>query len=120
MNPVQEITEAAWESLQGRIQGTVIEGLRGLVDGAEEDLRTFGAYIAADMVDAVRRGDLEWEREVRAQARILLEINRLRAVNADHALLMQVLHALVRMGLEVAATFVKGFLTESLKGGLLP
>ena len=112
-----EIAGHAWEALQGRIGATIVEGLQGLVEGAEEDLRTFGLYIAEDMVDAIQRGDTNWEKEIMAQASLLLEINRLRAVNHNHARLMQVLHALVRMGLELAATFVKGFVTEAIKNG---
>jgi hypothetical protein len=112
---VSEVTDHAWAVLEGRIGHTIVEGLQGLVDGAAEDLRTFGLTIAEDMVRAIQRGDAEWEHEIKAQARLLLEINRLRAVNANYAILMQVLHALVRMGLEIAATFVKGFLTTALK-----
>lgn len=115
MNTLEEISEVAWDSLRGRIGGTIVTGLHGLLEGAEEDIRTFGAYIAQDLVDAIQRRDTSWEKEIKAQAGLLMEINRLRAVNANHALLMQVIHALVRMGLEIAATFVKGFLTDAMK-----
>lgn len=115
MNPLEEIAQTAWDALQGRLASTIVEGLRGLVDGAEEDLRTFGLYIATDLVNAIRRNDAAWEAEVRAQARVLLEVSRLRAVNANHAILMQVLHALVRTGLEVATALVKGLVSGAVE-----
>lgn len=116
MNALDEITQLTWDILQDRIQDTLVTGIRGMVDGAEEDLRAFGYAIAGDMVQAVMRGDVTWEKEVRAQALLLLEMNRLRAVNANYALLMQTIHAIVRMGLEVAGTLVGGMLKSAIKG----
>lgn len=116
MNPLNEISATVWEGLQGRLAGTIVEGIKGLVEGAEEDMRTFGLYIAVDLCDAIRRDDKEWEREIKAQCGVLLEINRLRVVNHQRALLMQVLHALVRMGLEVAQVLVKGAVSGFVQG----
>lgn len=115
MTDPADVAETVWAALEGRLAGTITDGLKGLLDGAEEDIRTFGLYMAQDLVLAIRRKDAAWEHEIRAQAGLLMEVNRLRAANAQHALVMQVLHALIRMGLEIAATFVAGFFTDALR-----
>ncbi len=111
-----EITEAAWALLEGELGKLIANGIRGLVEGAEEDLRTFGLFMAQDMVTAIRRGDAAWAREIKAQAKILLEINRLRAVNHNHEVLMNVIHALVSTGLKIVETFVPGLSLLNIGG----
>lgn len=74
-----------WDGLTGDLKDEVVAGLKGLVDGAKEDLQEFGSAIAKDLVRAVREKREDLLEELGDQIEGLAELNRIRAVNATWA-----------------------------------
>lgn len=72
-----------WAGLAGDLKNEVIAGLRGVVDGTAEDLRTFGLQIGMDLVRAVREKREDLIEEVKHQAQVLAEVQRIRLVAAS-------------------------------------
>ena len=92
-----------WAGLEGELAGEVKDALKGLVSGAEEDLRAYGVAIGKDLVRAIRekRPDLITELEHQAQA--LGEVNRIRVVNATWAQVGNVLAIVGRVAMKAIA-----------------
>ncbi len=97
-----------YESLTLELKGEVVEGLKGLVDGAEADLREFGLAIAADLVRAVGAKDEALLAELQHQLPVLAEINRIRLVNATWEQVYAVLSIIGRVALKTLATVAIG------------
>lgn len=95
-----------WNSLLGDLQSEVVNVLRTLLDGAEEDIKTFGTAIASDMVRAIRDGNELLEQELVAQAKVLGEINRVRAVRVTWDEVGSVLTSLGKMALKGVAAVI--------------
>lgn len=76
----------ALNAIRDEIASVLEDGGKGLLEGAQEDVRLYAQGIANNMVAALKVSD-EVKRaalvdELKAQAQMLLEINRLRADNA--------------------------------------
>lgn len=54
------------------------EALKEFLDGAAEDLKTFGKEIAKDMIQAIRDGREDLVAQLKAQGRTLAEAHRIR------------------------------------------
>ena len=81
------------KALAGTVKDVVLDGLNGLVDGAEEDLRAFGQAIAEDLVRVAATGNPALVAEVVAQARALGEVQRIRANAAGWAAATKIIKA---------------------------
>lgn len=95
--------EVNWDELAGELGGEVGAALRGLVAGAEEDLKEFGAAIAKDLVRAVRAGREDLQAELVDQARALAEIHRIHLVEAGWEEVTRVLAVVGRVVLKTLA-----------------
>lgn len=111
-NPLDLVSEVLVPIMTDQFGQVITDSLRHLLEGAEEDLRTFGLQIAEGLVHATLSGDTAWVEECKAQALVLIEINRLRVVNQNTSLVLQVLEAVIgmalRAGLAVAAQALLG------------
>lgn len=67
-----------WDALAKTAGEEFKETLKGVVGGAEEDLREYGRAIMADTIRLLRSGGDGLRDELRAQAKLLAEINRIR------------------------------------------
>ncbi len=92
-----------WDALAQDLEGEVLDGLKDLVDGAEADLKEFGAAIARDLVRAVREKREDLIRELGHQLEALAEINRIRLVNATWAQVTNILVIVGRVALKAIA-----------------
>lgn len=72
------------------------EQLDALLFGASEDLQRAAAQISANAVAAAASGRADLVDECRAQARVLLEENRMRAVGGSWAAVEAVLGGVIR------------------------
>lgn len=92
-----------WEGLALELRGEVLEGIKPFVEGAQEDLREFGAAIAKDMVRAVRERREDLIRELGHQLEVLGELNRIRLVNASWAQIGNILAVVGRVAMKAIA-----------------
>jgi len=67
------------ENLALNIGQVIYEELAPLLEGAAQDLKDYGLVIGRDMVLALHLGDAAWSTELKAQAKALLEVYRIRA-----------------------------------------
>lgn len=81
----------------------LVAGLKGVLEGAEEDLQRYAVAIANDMATATSQADLD---EIVGQSELLLEINRVRVAHASS----DTFRAVIRS----AATIAVGFATSGL------
>ncbi len=100
---------ALFAPLRQEIADTVVSALQGILDGAEADLRQFGLVIAQDAVAVVSLGRPDLLPEIEGQILLLVELNRLRVVNEQHALLKQLLMALLRVAVQTGLAVARGF-----------
>lgn len=80
----------------GELAQVITEQLRNLISGATEDLQTAAAEISANALEAAAAGRPDLVDECQAQARVLLEENRLRAVGGSWTAVEAVLGAVIR------------------------
>ncbi len=78
MNP----NHVDWDQLKEEVGEILSDTLEELVDGAQADLKAFGAAIASDMIEAAQLGDQEILDELKAQAGVLAQAQGLRARGA--------------------------------------
>lgn len=101
-DPTDVVTDVVWPLVTQRFGTILVQSVQDLVEGAEEDLRTFGLAIARNTVLAIVSRDEEWLSELRGQAQGLLEINRIRVSNESRELVLRILESLVRMAMQAA------------------
>lgn len=91
-----------WKKMVEVLGTQVAERLQGLVEGAEEDLRSYGLAIAKDLIVAVRTGNkTKLLKELYDQAQLLAEVHRIRMSNEANDVLNTVLMVSFKI-LEVA------------------
>jgi hypothetical protein len=71
-----------WEALSKDIGAQGLDVLKGLLVGAEEDLKQFGVDIASDLARAMIEGRPEITAEIQEQVKVLAEIHRIKANGA--------------------------------------
>lgn len=86
-----------WEAFVEGLGDEATAALKGLVDGAQEDLKTYGKAIAKDMVAAVRDNRPEIQSELREQLKVLAEIHRIRLVGTTWDFVVERLFQLVKV-----------------------
>lgn len=111
-DPLSYVPEVIAPWLQGNLGPVILDALKDIINGAEEDLRTFGMSMAQHMVQAVVRGDKEWQGEIGAQAKLLMEIHRIKVAKKNRALVERILLALIQTALKTgvavaASTIIK-------------
>lgn len=89
-------------SLGETIRDAFVTSVRDFVSGAEEDLQKYGSAMARHAVIAIARGDLALGREVKHQALLLLEINRLRVAKKHEATLVKIADAILSYAVRAA------------------
>ena len=87
-----------WKLLKTELGDIISESLTGLVEGAEEDLKSYGLEIARSMVVAIRTGRADLRRELQDQAVMLGEIHRIRFNNEAQSVLNKVMDIGMRIG----------------------
>jgi len=92
-----------WDGLALELRGEVIEAIKPYVEATEEDLRTYGALIALDLVRAAREKREDILREVGHQLEALGEIHRIRAVNATWAQINNIIAIVGRVAMKAIA-----------------
>lgn len=65
-----------WQQLEDQLGQQIIGGIKGLVDGAAADIQAYGAQIASEMVLALSSGDQSAVNELKAQLKLMAEIQR--------------------------------------------
>jgi len=72
-----------WNQVARGVGKAVEEGVLPYLEesfrAAAADLKTWASVIGRDLVNAVRKNELEWKDELLAQARVLAEIMQVRA-----------------------------------------
>ena len=86
-----------WSGLADEVRAALAEALAGLLDGAAEDVRRYVAAIAGDLVRAAATDRPDLVDELRAQLRLIGEINRVRAANAGWEAVEAVVAAVFRV-----------------------
>lgn len=95
-----------WGEVQREIVGIFKDGLKGIFEGAESDLKAFGEDLASVTILAMREGDDKALRELKATARVLVEIHRVRVVKNGWATFDRVVKVGVRTArVMLSATF---------------
>lgn len=79
------MSEVNWEELARGLGDQAVDMLKGLAQGAQEDLKSFGKDIALDLVRCVRENRPEVEAEVKEQMKVLAEIHRIKFEGAAGA-----------------------------------
>ncbi len=97
-----------FDGLVGSVADAVKASLRGVLDGAERDLQTFGIAIANDLVAAARSGEAALVDECVHQAKTLAEVQRLRAVREAWETVEAVVRATGKTLLAVLSTAAGG------------
>jgi len=88
-----------WKALGAELSAIVSAEIAGVVDGAADDVVTFAQQVALDATRAIQLGRPELGAEVLAQLRALAELNRLRLVGAQWAVVDRLVGVLVRVGI---------------------
>ena len=109
------------KELQSQGEELFTEAFEDVLDGAKEDLRRFGRDMAKDAASAALLADeserFECLREIRAQTKALIELNRLRVVNEQWEL-AEKLVTLAAKGIVMAGQVGLTAATLAKKGGL--
>jgi hypothetical protein len=87
-----------WTLIRKEIGDILSESLADLVEGAEEDLKSYGAEIANNMIVAIRTGRKDLQRELQDQFVMLGEIHRIRLTNEAEVVLGRVIDIGMRIG----------------------
>jgi len=80
--------------------------LADIVDGAEEDLKTFGKDIAKDIVAAAKLGRRDLLDELQDQLVVIAEINRIRIHNEPMAAAKKALQVAAEFALKAVAAAI--------------
>lgn len=84
------------ETIRGAIVPGLTAGLRGVLEGAAEDLQTYVAAISDDLAMVVERQDAEdLGEELLAQLRAVAELQRIRITDAGWATFQAVIRTVV-------------------------
>ncbi len=87
-----------WKLMKMELGALISESIVELVEGAEEDLKTYGLEIANNMIVAIRLGREDLRRELQDQLVMLGEIHRIKVSNAGEAVLNRVIDIGMRIG----------------------
>jgi len=98
--------EINWGELGKELGKVLLESVKGVLEGAEGDLREWGEAIVKDLVVALQSGDDDLRRELVAQSRAVAELSRLRAVNGQWALLERVVDVVMHTAMRVLSPAV--------------
>lgn len=92
-----------WDGLAAELKDEVLEGMKPYLEGAQDDLKTFGAAIAKDLIRAVREKRDDLVKELGHQLEGLAEINRIRLVNASWEQVKNILEIVARVAMKALA-----------------
>jgi hypothetical protein len=81
------------KTLLDSVQKIVLSELSDVLEGAESDLKSFGADIAKEVLKASASSDLEWRAQLLDQIKLLGEINRIRTNAAGWQIAFKVISA---------------------------
>tara|TARA_R100001086_G_scaffold87122_4_gene42591 strand:+ start:4364 stop:4729 length:366 start_codon:yes stop_codon:yes gene_type:complete len=95
-----------WDGLTDSLGGVLRRRLVTVLEGADEDIQKFMVAISADLTRSIREGNEELSDELRAQARGIMEMNRLRLVNAGWGLLDEVLGTVLGVGTAMLSNLI--------------
>lgn len=87
-----------WKIIRDELGDIIKESLIELVEGAEEDLKSYGMEIARGMIVAIRTGRADLRRELQSQVVMLGEIHRIRFTNEAKVVLDRVIDIGMRLG----------------------
>lgn len=108
------LSDLALAALDERLGGFLVDGIKTVVRGAEEDLREFGIGIARTALVAGMAQDHEMMDEIRAQIDLLMEVNRIRVTREHRALVLGYLEAGARMIFKTALAFGASWMEDHL------
>ena len=86
-------TRIDWRVVTENLTGSLRNNLVGVVEGAAEDIEEYVNDIAIDMTRVLKAGKSELDSELRAQLRLVAELNRIRIANAQSAIFDQIITA---------------------------
>lgn len=87
-----------WKLVREELSGVISDSLVELVEGAEEDLKTYGVEIANGMIIAMRLGRADLRAELKDQVGMLAEIHRIRLSNEAEVMLNKIIDIGMRIG----------------------
>lgn len=104
MQPVSANLQVDWSRVQLDL-ATMLKGeLNGVLAGTADDLNNFALAISNDMTRAIREGRADLISELKGQARLLIEMNRLRLTGLGES----ILDTALGVGLRVASIALGG------------
>ena len=96
------------DSLKEQINAGLTVALSKVVEGAQEDLQKYVVVMTSDLAAAVLAGREDLALAVANQAKVIGELNRVRATNAGWGVVTQVVSAFARGAIAVGMTALKG------------
>ena len=87
-----------WKIIREELSGVIEDSLAELVEGAEEDLKSYGVEIANSLIIAMRTGRADLRRELQDQFVMLAEIHRIRLNTAAKDVLDNIINIGMRLG----------------------
>ena len=87
-----------WKIIREELSGVIEDSLAELVEGAEEDLKSYGVEIANNLIIAMRTGRADLRRELQDQFVMLAEIHRIRLNTAAKDVLDNIINIGMRLG----------------------
>lgn len=87
-----------WKVIREELGDIISESLTELVEGAEADLKAYGAEIARGMIVAIRTGRNDLRQELQDQVVMLGEVHRIRVSNEAKVVLDKVFDIGMRLG----------------------
>jgi hypothetical protein len=102
MSTANPLLDKLAQNLQDTIAEALVTSITDLVRGAGEDIQRYGVAMARHAVIAVARGDLALQREIKHQALLLLESNRLKLAQKHQALFLKIVDAILTYAVRAA------------------
>ena len=88
-----------WKSLKGELSDYVVKSLKGTIQDAEADLKAYGTAIASGLIIAIRTGDADLAKELKAQVKVLAEIHRVKLNKKVEGLMNKFMDVGLRIGM---------------------
>jgi hypothetical protein len=93
------VAQIDWKALKGELRDYVVDGFKDTMQSAEADLQAYGTAIANGLIIALRTGDLELAKELKAQVQVLAEIHRVKVTKKVAGMLDKFIDVGMRIGL---------------------
>ena len=95
-----------WEALETELSAILKDSLDGVVNGAQEDLKTYGKAIARDLVVVIQANRTDLMDELFDQAILIAEVHRISLNRRAKVTLEKLLQAVARTGLALLGAIV--------------